>query len=155
MLLEQFHRGRPLHGHHHGLHRHVIERDLAPLGVLLEMRDDLGPVARVADDQEVLLVARNDHVVEHTALLVADVTVARSTDLELLDVSRADELQERLGVVSADEQTPHVRHVEDAAGGTRVQVFLLHAPVHDRHLPTTKINQTCPQTLVCVEQCGA
>ncbi len=89
--------------------------------------DDFLAVGPVADDSPMILVARDDDVVENAAILTADVRIVRSADVRISKISRAKPVEKTFGVGSAQAQASHVRYVEYAARRARVNVFFCDA----------------------------
>src|SRR5690349_3860765 len=108
------------------------------------VRDGLA-VRGVAYHQPAIFVARNDHVVDDTAALVADVAIAGLADHHVAQLTRAYLLQEFLSARSAKFQPAHMRNIEYRCGPARVQMFLDNAAIEQRHLPAGEVDHFCPE----------
>ena len=108
----------------------------------LQVRPVLLAVGRV-DHQQVLVLDETVQVgvVDHAARPVRDHRVLAEADVQRRRVVAQGVLQEGQGVRAADDETPHVRDVEQPGALAGRQVLLQDALELQRHLPAAELDQ--------------
>ena len=137
----------PLQGEHRQLLAAIGQLDRTErVHELLEVVPVLLPVGGV-DDQQVLVrqEAIQVGVVDSTAGLGGNDRVLGLADVQGAGVVGQHVLQERHGAGAANDETPHVRDVEQAGVLARRQVLLDDAGVLDRHVPAGEVDHRAPR----------
>ena len=127
----------------------VLRRDVGDLhikGLRLPAQMDqiLVNVAGVDHQQELLfLKAVQIYVIDGIAVLIGHDGILGLVHVQGQDIAGNDVLQERDPIGAFNDQTAHVRHVEDAAGTAAVQMLGHNAGgVLNGHFPSAEVHQS-------------
>ena len=101
----------------------------------------VGLLAGGVDDEKEMIAAMGDHeVIENSAIRVGEQCIPLAAGLQAQEIDRHEPLQRRRGIRHAPgfgshDDLTHVGNVEQARGGTRVQMLLENAwRIVNRHL---------------------
>ncbi len=109
----------------------------------LELADDLGAVAGVADHAETAFGLRNpidEHVVEHAALVIDHQAVLDLLGIEPRDLVGGGAFQPGLGVGPLEAEPAHVADVEEPGPLADGLVLLRDRRVLHRHRPAAELH---------------
>jgi hypothetical protein len=134
---------------HAGVKRLIddLARQVAAAANLLHVRQQLLTVAGIHHDHEVIIVvAIDNHIVLHAALLVAHKAVAALTGDHVVNLAGAQPLKELARVPPADLHAAHVAHVKQAPTLANLHVLIREPAaitgraVIQRHVPPREID---------------
>ena len=107
------------------------------------------------DHQQVVIAAIvDDQVVDDPTIGIAHRAVLGLVDGDLGGVIDGEAVDHLQGPGAAQDDLPHVRHIEDAHGGAHPPVLLQDAAVLDRHLKAGKIDHLGAQAHVFLVETG-
>jgi len=145
---------RSLDGDHHRRFGSIADFKISAGRVLAKPGHDTFAVRGVADHQPVVLEARDDHVVEYSAIFPADVAVPGLSDDRITQTARTDIFEKPFGVRAGQFDSAHVRDVEYGRGGTSVSMLLDDAGEQEGHFPSCEIDHLGAESGVeIVERC--
>ncbi len=138
-------RQRPLHGKPGEAFAAVFKlHALAQMG-LHPCKIDIDE--RGIDHQQILflLVAVDDQVVDHAAILIQEEGVLALADIEPLHVVCQEVIQPLPRAASADKKLPHVRNIKEPRRRAHGLVLVHDAGVLHRHVPSAESDDFCAE----------
>ncbi len=137
-IIDDGFRFRALNGEEYAVER--IDFDVLTRCGFIQMLDIGIGIASVSDDHETVFAkARDDQIVQHTAVIIEEESVFRLTFLQHSRVKRTGFGKKRCCLHARNFDQLHMRNIEKARMFTRMKMLLHYAQrIGDRHVPASK-----------------
>jgi len=127
----------------------IIELEFEIAALLLDVRDDLLTIGRIAD-HEILLLAESidQNVITTTTMFIADQRVAALPVTHSMDLTGADAVETPTRILSVESESPHVGDIEETAAVAGLVMLLEDRSIADGEFPTGIVDHLTAEAIV-------